>query len=763
MTQESLDLRLAPVAISAWCACALAVDLAPVRALILAAILLLACGLVALGPVRQLSRAVAVGVVATLGVAAAGLGVTALRAESVQTGPLPELARQRAQVVLVGTLVTDPVTRPGGFGDYVLAKLRAEAVQGRGSTTRIRAPVLVVGDIGFDRVRLGDRVRIAGRLSAAAGSDLAAVAATDRAPTRLAAAPWWHRGIAAVRTGVRVAHEPLPEGPRALVPALVDGDDAGMPAELAADFRTTGLTHLLAVSGSNLTLVLAFVMLIARWSGVRGRGHMVVGAAAVVFFVLLARPEPSVLRAAAMGLVGLVGLSAGGRRRGTRALGVAVVLLVLLDPWLARSPGFILSTLATVGILLLAGPWRDALARWLPRWLAEAIAVPLAAQMMCTPVVAALSGQVSVVAVASNLLAAPAVGPATVIGLLSGVAAVVSDRVGQVGGLLAGVPAWWIVEVAERSARLDGATMSWGSGFWSVSALALLCALAIAALPRVLRNAPRCIALVVVLGLVVARPVERAGWPPSGWLVAMCDVGQGDGLVLRSAPGTAVVVDAGPDPRAIDRCLDRLDVVRVPLVVLTHFHADHVDGLAGVFDGRLVGEVEVSPLAEPADRAAAVAVMAAEQSSRIVVGSAGERRVVGAVTLEILAPTRVRPSQPNNTSLVLSAEVAGRRILLTGDAEPEEQSDLLDLGDRVRTEILKVPHHGSANVDPDFLAATRPVVAIVSAGKDNTYGHPSRHLLGLLSDLGVPVFRTDQDGDIVIAERDGRLVGVTER
>ena len=149
---------------------------------------------------------------------------------------------------------------------------------------------------------------------------------------------------------------------------------------------------------------------------------MLVGVLGVLGFVLLARPEPSVLRAAAMGTVALAGMGSRGRDRGVRALGVAVFVLLLLDPWLALSVGFVLSSLATAGILFLGPPFRDALATWLPRWAAEALAVPFAAQLACTPVVAAISGQVSLVAVVANLVVAAAVGPATVLGLLGGVA-----------------------------------------------------------------------------------------------------------------------------------------------------------------------------------------------------------------------------------------------------------------------------------------------------------------------------------------------------
>ena len=225
-----------------------------------------------------------------------------------------------------------------------------------------------------------------------------------------------------------------------------------MPEELSDAFRTSGLTHLLAVSGTNLTLVVGSLLLLARWVGVRARGLVVVGVLGVLGFVLLARPEPSVLRAAVMGTVALLGMGTHGRRRGPRALGAAVLLLLLVDPWLAISPGFALSALATPGILWFAPGWRDRLDRWLPRWVAEAIAVPLAAQLACTPLVAAISGQVSLVAVVANLLAAPAVGPATVLGLRAACSGWCRGRSASWSPLPAAWCAAWIITVAMRCA-----------------------------------------------------------------------------------------------------------------------------------------------------------------------------------------------------------------------------------------------------------------------------------------------------------------------
>ena len=152
-----------------------------------------------------------------------------------------------------------------------------------------------------------------------------------------------------MRVAVRNSVAGQPVEPRSLLPALVVGDDSGMPARLVDDFRTCGLTHLVAVSGTNLTLMLAFLMLLARLVGVRRRWLILVGALGVVGFVIVARPEPSVLRAAAMGVVALVGTSLG-TRQGVRSLGAAVLVLVLFSPWLALTWGFALSVCVRVTV-----------------------------------------------------------------------------------------------------------------------------------------------------------------------------------------------------------------------------------------------------------------------------------------------------------------------------------------------------------------------------------------------------------------------------
>ncbi|MGH8969456.1 MAG: ComEC/Rec2 family competence protein, partial [Actinomycetes bacterium] len=594
--RSSTDLRLLVPAVACWLGAFVGTG-APGRWL------LVACPLVMLGSAlcwrRRALAAAAAGLSLGAGLAAAGLRVLGLL-----VGEVDELAAERASAVATLVVTADPRRHTSATSgerrgpELFIVAARLERATVRGREVRARAPVLLLAtDRAWGGLLPGQRVGAVGRLGPARpGQPLAAVLSVRGPPAWVGGVPALQRAAGGLRAGLREAVDGLPPPERGLVPGLVVGDTSRMPPDLETDFRTAGMTHLTAVSGANLVIVAGFVLFAARWLGVRGRALPVFAALAIVGFVVLARPQPSVLRAAVMGLVGLAGLASGRRRASLAALAAAMFLLLLVDPWLARSYGFALSVLATAGLLVLAPGWARWLAgRGMPRVLAHALAVPLAAQVACAPVVVLLSGEVSLVAVPANLLAAPAVAPATVIGVLAVVAGAVSEPVATLLGTTAGVPAGWIVRVAEGAAAAPLAAVPWPStalgalSLAGVSCLALLLARRAASYPRFV-----VVVAVAALGLALVT-ASRPGWPPRGWVIVACDVGQGDALVLSAGDAGVVMVDAGPDPRAVDACLDALGVSRVALVVLTHLHADHVEGLPGVLRGRSVGEIQVSP------------------------------------------------------------------------------------------------------------------------------------------------------------------------
>jgi competence protein ComEC len=680
-------------------------------------------------------------VIALLLGAGCGAVATAARVLAKEAVAVPEGETVRAELIVRD----DPRSLARSAGQPPTYLVGVDVVRLRDVPQHARGVVLGSDD-GWRGLLPGQRLTTVGRLLPPRGGDLSAAVLSVREPPQLLGRPpWAQRAAGVLRSGLQRACEPLPDDAGGLLPGLVVGDTSRLDPGLEADFRTTGMTHLNAVSGANVAIVLGVVLFAARRLRAGPIVAALVCAVALVGFVILARPSPSVVRAAVMGAIGLVGLAAGRPRAALPALAAAVAMLVIADPELAGDAGFALSVLATGGLLLLAPKWRDALRRrgW-PSGAAEALAVPAAAQVACGPVVAGLSGSVSLVAIPANLLVVPAIAPATLLGIGAAVISPVWPGGAEFVAWLGHWPARWLVWVATFGARVPAGAVPWPGGVLGGLLLGVITvALLVAARRAIVR---RLVAVIALGGMLGALPVRilASGWPPDGWLVVACDVGQGDAVVLPAGDDRAVVIDAGPEPTAVDGCLRRLGVRTVVLFVVSHFHVDHIGGVAGVFRGRHVEAVIAPDFAEPPAGRRAVAAL--HQISNV---HPGWTYRTGNLKISVIGPPAVlrgTSSDPNNNSLVLKALVDGRVVLLPGDAEAEEQHEILNTD--VRADILKVAHHGSAYQEPAFLDAVDPRVALVSVGGDNDYGHPNGPLLERLRRGGARVLRTDESGDI---------------
>jgi competence protein ComEC len=776
----SADLRLFGFALSLWGACAAGLWLPADRAWWagtgVAALLLLGLGAPRLVRRRYRPRhrrprvvwAVAAGLLG----AVCGFTTTAAQLAVRDSGPLVELARNRSSVVAELLVTEDP--RPvrsssPGPPTFVVPGRLIEVREPAGRPIRLGGRVLVFAtDPAWRGLLPSQRLVTGGRLGAPRGGDLTAAVLTATGAPQLRDRPSWTQTAAGrLRSGLQAACAGLPAEVAGLLPGLVIGDTSRLDPALAEDFRTTGLTHLVAVSGANVAIVLGLVLFAARWCRAGPWLTAGISGVALVGFVILVRPSPSVVRAAAMGAVALLALASGRVRVASAALAAAVAVGLMLDPALALDAGFALSVLATGALVLLAPRWRDALrSRGVPSGLAEAVAVPAAAQAACGPVIVALSGQVSLVAVPANLLAAPAVAPATVFGVASAALSPLWTDGARGLAWLASWPARWLAAIAHTGARVPAGSIGWVPG---LAGGLLLAAVTVAALAAARRPVVRRVMVVGALGVAVgALPVRwvSPGWPAAGTVVVACDVGQGDAIVLPDGDRAAVVVDAGPDPVPVDACLRRLGIERVTLLVLTHFHADHVGGVAGVLRGRTVAAMVLPTFAEPVAGEDLARRAAAAGSVPVAEVGVGWSYRHGDVELLVVGPARPLTgtrSDPNNNSLLVRATVAGVGILLLGDAETEEQHALLAAvgRDAVRSAVLKVAHHGSAYQDPELLSAVRPRVALVSVGLDNGYGHPNGPVLQRLTDDGARVLRTDRDGDIAVTAGPSGLAVLT--
>ncbi|WP_037854576.1 ComEC/Rec2 family competence protein [Streptomyces sp. NRRL S-340] len=820
------DLRLVPPALAAWATAALTLDVSARWVTVFVIVSLATTAVLALsrrrghrhppdrartgqqpsartGRLRGAAPAwVRTSVSAALLAAAAAAASAGLHGADLRRGPVPGLARQYATVTAEVELTSDPrLTRPRVSGDHmapvsVLVDAEVRRVRGPdGTAVSTRAPVLVLVGAG---ARGGDgpgasaaggrgspwlgllpstRLRVTARLAPplTGGDRIAAVLRVrDGAAPEVTGGPSGPQRLAGrLRAGLRAATDGLPADARALLPGLVVGDTSRIGPELDEAFKETDLAHVLAVSGSNLTILLALLIGppgLAQQAERRGlapglglplRVTALLGAALTLGFVVVCRPDPSVLRAAACGAVVLLALATGRRRSLIPALATAVLLLVLYDPWLARSYGFLLSVLATGALLTLAPRWSTALRRrGVPARLAEALAAAAAAQALCAPVVAVLSARVSLVAVPCNLLAEVAVAPATVLGFAALACAPLAMAPAKALAWCASWPTRWIAGVARTGAGLPGGAVDWPGDWTGALLLGLVTAGAVLLGRRLLGRPWLCGVCGVLLLLAVVRPPSLTrvftGWPPPGWRFAMCDVGQGDATVLAAGPGAGVVVDAGPDPRRVDRCLRALGITRIPLVVLTHFHADHVTGLPGVLRGRSVGAIETTGYEEPAEQAGFVRKEAARRGVPLSRAVAGEERRTGALSWRVLWPPdrpSARPDGPNDASVTLLVRSGGLRLLLLGDLEPLAQQELArspQATGLTRVDVLKVAHHGSAYQDPGLIRLVSPRLALISCGADNMYGHPAPRTVAALRAEGATVLRTDHDGTLAV-------------
>ncbi len=710
--------------------------------------------------------------------------------------PLAGLAEQRVTVTLTGVVASQPEpfsfapsapsapstpsTPDAGQHRWVLA---ARAVDARGVESAARAHVQVLSSA---TPRYGATVTVVGTLRPADPGAAETARLTADGATEIRAPPSALRALDTHRAALLDVTDPLSPQARGLVPGAAIGDTSRLPDDLAEEMRTSGLSHITAVSGGHFAVVVAVLTLLCSTARLPRPVRVLLVALASFAFVLLVRPEPAVLRAAVMAAFGLAGVAIGRPSQSVPALAASVVGLLVADPWLARSFGFALSAAATAGLVLLAAPLAARLAPWTGDAAAFALAVPIAAQAACGPVLVLLDPSVSTVSVLANLLAGPALVPATVLGL---VATVLAPWLPVVAGLVAwvaSVATWWIAAVAHWCAALPGATVPWLGGPAGALLLAVLTAVALWA---VLRRAPRpgwpeswraavrsglrealaarrrrltrarfvaLMAAASAAALVVAVAVPRLAARsevPEDWQVAACDVGQGDALALRTGPASAVVVDVGPDGPAAGRCLDRLGVSRVDLLVLSHFHADHVGGLGPVLAGREVMAALVSPVPEPAANAAATEAALTAAGVPVRAARTGDQGAAGTLAWQVLLAGAGEGA--NDSSVVLAARAAGLDVMLLGDLEDAGQAALVSLVGRA--DVVKVAHHGSAVQSRALAERLRPAVALVSSGRGNEYGHPTDEALDLYAGVGATVVRTDECGTVALVVRGGEV------
>ncbi|MDN5820883.1 MAG: ComEC/Rec2 family competence protein, partial [Brachybacterium sp.] len=615
------DLRLLPGATCVWALAVLGITAGTAAAVAGGAVLVaLALSAVTLTGSPHAARSVFahLGIVVLAGV----LLFPALERHG-STDDALEQAEQRGLIVELTIVAAADPAPPGSGPSWARGgqQMRARTVRGPARIGRdavtlpASLPVLVraSGESARDlaQVRDGDLAHLRGRV--VISGSLVILRATEVRPVASAGLAGRAQSARhALRRQARQATSHLPSDEAALVRGMVLGDTRGMGETTEEIMRRAGISHLVAVSGANIVLVLAAVLGPLLLIGIRRRPRLLVAGVVVAGYVWLVGDEPSVQRAATMAGPLLAARFAGVRASPVAALALTVALWSVLDPVTAASVGFLLSTLATAAILLAAPPLATAIEELsgtrIGRTAALVLAVPLVAQLACTPVLILLTPEVSAWAVPVNILVGPLVGPSTVIGLLALVIGTLWPAAAELLWTLGAGGAHLVLLIARAADALPGSRIAVPEGATGVLlALVVLLAAAIAVAARRLPLTRWAVAAVLVAAL--APGAGRLLPPDTGpeWTVALCAVGQGDALLLRSRPDdgkdTTVLIDTGPDPAALRHCLDRLRVRRIDLLVLTHPHQDHTGGRE-VLDGRRTPQRQwICPLPDAARQA----------------------------------------------------------------------------------------------------------------------------------------------------------------
>jgi competence protein ComEC len=577
----------------------------------------------------------------------------------------------------------------------------------------------------------------------------------------------------------------MPPRETQLARGFVLGEDEGIDEATVEDFRRSGLSHLLAVSGQNVALLALLAMPLLAALGIPLRARLVWVLGLIAVYVPLAGAGPSIQRAGLMGALSLLATLAGRRASRFYALAFAAAVMLALEPGIAGDVGWQLSFAAVLGILLLATPLREAIAARIGaagwrRALAEGAAMTIAATLATAPLIAYRFEAISTLTLLANLLALPAVAPAMWMGMLAAAAGQVPGfPVALLNALDAPLLAY-IAQVAAWCGRPGWAYVHLRIGIGGLVASYLAMATtALAALhlgrrrrlaaarrlkppadgpksrARLYFSARRSragVALgvaVAAVGLALALYAPSGGaalGPPAGLRVSVLDIGQGDAILLQPAGAPAILVDGGPPGDGIAAKLRTAGVERLGAAVVTHDQSDHAGGIRELLGTMPVGRLAYAVLGRPTLAEARAAGAAPLRLAR------GSELRDGRLRLDVLWPPREllagphRGEDPNLLAIVMLARWRRFRMLLTADAEAE--STPIDPGP---IDVLKVAHHGSDDGGlGELLDRARPRLAVISVGAGNPFGHPTPGTLATLAAHGVPVLRTDLAGTVVL-------------
>ncbi|WP_435300348.1 ComEC/Rec2 family competence protein [Timonella sp. A28] len=819
------DLRLIPCAIAVWAATLWAtqttsrlVITATAVTAITTTLLFLTAAIVRRRTQRDTHvHATAWTITATLLMVILTLGTTAWHLTIREQSPLTQATHGQRFTTITGKISSEPTPIKQAYGEEKLtAILTTHTITTSQQHAQTQQKIRVfASQHHLKNVQYGDIVRIQGRAQAALS--LSNEAATLQL-SQQAEILTQHSGITAInnklRTGLTNLVTPLPEHAQGLIPGIAIGDTSKLPENLEQAMRDTSLTHVTAVSGAHFTLIVLLI------STLTWKLHPTLRASIVSLIayalITLVHPSPSVLRAAAMCAVMLIAMTQRRRHHALPALCTAVIALLLWDPWNSRNFGFALSVLATAGLACCASPLARLLHRpwgltFMPKTLAYGLAVPLAAQLAVNPVLIFLNPFIPTYAALANFAVAPALLPATLAGLGATLIAPLWHHGALALAYVASAATWWIAQCALFFSQLPWSTIPWPATPLGVALLLVFNGIVVVVLVmhhpyrfmhtrqlvwkermrhivhkivsqqriRAIHYAAAAMCIILVTASVVfvqrTHTLNTQSQYGNQWIVAACDVGQGDAFVVRTSHGYDLI-DTGSHDSGSVKCLHQLGVQKLETIFISHAHEDHMGNLENILKDIPVDRVVTGPDIESSAGAHKIRTLTTHFQVPLIAGDSEKVNFNSSTTdwkavwpsPEYVQQLHDRAHQgdevTNDASLIIaySFMVEGYEepvdILFLGDLEQHGQQALTH---HIRTtamtgfDIVKVAHHGSASLSSDLIRGLSPTLALIGVGKNNPYGHPTTTALDMYTQSGSAILRTDECGTYAVGIKAG--------
>jgi competence protein ComEC len=688
--------------------------------------------------------------------------------------------------IVVGVVVRTPEVRE----NLVNLTVKVETLTTPNGTGRVQGLILVqaprYGDYAF-----GDRLRVAGTLLTPPEFDTFSYRDYLARRGVYAIVPDAHVDRLASRQGNRWAQAlfdlrddarqtlgrllPSPEAP--LLAGILLGLDDELPRNVQEAFDRTGTTHVIAISGSNMIIIMKVTLsLLTPLLGLR-RGRLAT-MGSVALYTAFVGADPAVVRAGIMGCLALFAAQTGRRSHGITSLAFAIWLMSLHNPAVLWDIGFQLSAAATASLVLLGDDFTRALeavlrlffssdtARKVTGWLTEPIAISMAAQVATTPLALIYFERVSVAALFANVLVVPVQATIMVFGWLALVGGMLAQPLGDVLAWGAWLPLAYTLAVVRRLADLSWASVSvsvapsavWGFYllFFAAGWLRLVHPEDRAALLTGLRRRLKTGAALVATGTVCVAVWYSALTQPDGKAhVWFLDVGHGHAVLIQSPRGAQILIDGGPHPsrlrQAVGDALPAWDRA-LELVIVTQPTSSAMGALPALLDHYKTGLVASNGQSLENAEATALADRLAGQGIPRLTLAAGQRIVTGdGLAIDVLHPPGSPPSDtdPDDVALLLRVTYGQAAFLIGPGLSAGAVSALLESGEYLGSTVALLPAHGGARSNPpQFLSAVRPQIAVVMAGAGNRLGLPSADIVERLEEVGVPLYRTDRHGTV---------------